>query len=178
MCVSHKNVTSDYSVVCSGPVIGDAPHAHPVDVLLNHFSSYYRVKKALCWLCRFVTFMKQKQCLQGHISVTELNDAERVIIKHVQRTSFSKEIAEIERSRYVLRSHNLLKLCPRLDNGLLVIGGRLKHASVPDHMKRPVILPRHLRLSEQICREVHGNAHLGSEWVLSHVRYWIMWDIG
>ena len=176
VCVSHTNATNDHSVMCSGPVIGDAPHAHPVDVLLNHFSSYYKVKKALCWLRRFVTFMKQKQCSQGHITVTELNDAERVIIKHVQRTSFNKEIAEIERSGHVHRSSNLLKLCPRLDNGLLVIGGRLEHASVPDHMKRPVILPRQHRLSELICREVHGNAHLGSEWVLSQVRqrYWII----
>ena len=174
-CVSHKNAASDHSVMCSGPVIGDAPHAHPVDVLLNHLSSYYKVKKALCWLRRFVTFMKQKQCSQGHITVSELNDAERVIIKHVQRTSFSKEIAEIERSIHVHRSSSLLKLCPRLDNGMLVIG-RLEHASVPDHMKRPVILPRHHRLSELICREFHGNAHLGSEWVLSQVRqrYWII----
>ena len=112
VCVSHTNATNDHSVMCSGPVIGDAPHAHPVDVLLNHFSSYYKVKKALCWLRRFVTFMKQKQCSQGHITVTELNDAERVIINHVQRTSFSKEIAEIERSGHVHRSSNLLKVTP------------------------------------------------------------------
>ena len=149
---------------------------HPVDALLNHFSSFYRAKKALCWLRRVLTFLARKRAISEHVTVDEMNQAEIVIVKHVQRTNFAKEIHDIQRSGHVAKSSSLSKLCPKLDNDVMVVGGRLKHAPVPRYAKFPIILPKGHKISEMICREFHCGAHLGPDWTLSHVRmkYWIV----
>ena len=149
---------------------------HPVDALLNHFSSFYRAKKALCWLRRVLTFLARKHAISEHVTVDEMNQAEIVIVKHVQRTNFAKEIHDIQRSGHVAKSSSLSKLCPKLDNDVMVVGGRLKHAPVPRCAKFPIILPKGHKISEMICREFHCGAHLGPDWTLSHVRmkYWIV----
>ena len=60
-------------------------------------------------------------------------------------------------------------------NGLLVVGGRLKHAPLSTAERHPSILPPRHALSRLILHKAHGRAHLGTEWVLSCVRqkHWI-----
>ena len=158
-------------VVQSKPVL-----VHPVDALLNHFSSFYRAKKALCWLRRVLTFLARKRAISEHVTVDEMNQAEIVIVKHVQSTNFAKEIHDIQCSGHVAKSSSLAKLCRKLDNDVMVMGGRLKHAPVPRCAKFPIILPKGHKISEMICREFHCGAHLGPDWTLSRVRmkYWIV----
>ena len=98
------------------------------------------------------------------------------MLRQAKTTNFAKEIEEIKQNGHVSKSSRLAKLCPVFDNGLLVIGGHLKHVSVPEGTKHPVILPRHHRLSEMIYQEYHDGAHVGTEWVLSKVRhhFWII----
>ena len=61
-------------------------------------------------------------------------------------------------------------------DGLLVVGGRLKHASILSGIKNPIILPRDHHVSRMIVQEYHENTHLGVEWVLSRIRckFWIV----
>lgn len=55
------------------------------------------------------------------------------------------------------------------------MGGRLKHAYMPESAKHPVILPHDSKVSQMIVQEMHNDVHLGTEWVLSRLRrkYWI-----
>ena len=73
-------------------------------------------------------------------------------------------------------SSPIFKLCPRMFDGLLVVGGRLKHASTLSGIKNPIILPRDHHVSRMIVQEYHENTHLGVEWVLSRIRckFWIV----
>ena len=61
------------------------------------------------------------------------------------------------------------------EDGLLRVGGRLKHAPVAVSEKHPCLLPYHDPVAHLIVQEIHNIAHSGSEWVLSLVRrkFWI-----
>ena len=120
--------------------------------------------------------MKTKHAKRGNLSVSELNNAEHAILTQVQHECYRDEIAQIENQGVVSTRSHLAKLCPRYDNGLLVVGGRLRHACVPDQTKCPAILPKHHRVSKLICQEYHDVCHVGTEWVLGQIRrkFWIV----
>ena len=61
-------------------------------------------------------------------------------------------------------------------DGLLVVDGRLKHASILSGIKNPIILPRDHHVSLMIVQEYHENTHLEVEWVLTRKRckFWIV----
>ena len=150
---------------------------HPVDRLIKHYSSWYRLKKALCWLLRVIKHLRGEQITGGsqQIYVPEMKHAECVIIKHVQTVHFDSEIDSISRGKPVAKSSALRDLNPMLDSGILVVGGRLKHSRAPVRLRHPIILPSKHKLSDLILSEYHGDAHLGTEWTLSRVQsqFWI-----
>ena len=138
--VASVMVTHDGSTTTMATTIQSNP-VHPVDAVITHYSSYYKAKKALCWLRRFVQYLKCKQMNKDRISVSEMPESETLMLRRAQTTNFAKEIEEIKQNGRVSKSSRLAKLCPVFDNGLLVIGGRLKHASVPEGTKHPWFSP-------------------------------------
>ena len=76
----------------------------------------------------------------------ELKAAERVILICVQQKYFPEEMTTLQgqgsKPRYIKKSSRLSKLDPILQDGLLCVGRRLKHAVIPEHSKHPVILPK------------------------------------
>ena len=170
--LTPRDSTNDVS--CSA--LATATVVHPIDQLLAHYSSYYKVKKAVGWLRRFLDFLQSKSVNTNPLTVSELSQAEHVILRHVQGVCCSTEMADIRRQGHVKKSSHLVKLCPKLENDLLVIGGRLKHAFMSDQSKNPIILPKGHRVSQLICEEYHGSSHVGTEWVLSQIRnkFWVV----
>ena len=61
-------------------------------------------------------------------------------------------------------------------DGLFIVGGRLRHASILSGLKNSIILPRDHHVTHAIVQEYHENTHLGVEWVLSKIRnkFWIV----
>ena len=71
-----------------------------------HFSSFYRLKLAICWLNRFKTYLLTKVQSKGltrppvgPIMVNELSKAENNVIGCVQRTCFSADLALVSEGR-------------------------------------------------------------------------------
>ncbi|XP_014678264.1 PREDICTED: uncharacterized protein LOC106818058, partial [Priapulus caudatus] len=94
----------------------------PLDRLMHHYSSWYRLKRALCWWIRIKDKLKSKgQAKFGdRISVDEMGSAERIIVKHVQMQRYEKELTQITRDDTLNRSSSLRKLTPVLgSDGLL-----------------------------------------------------------
>ena len=62
------------------------------------------------------------------------------------------------------------------NDGIIVVGGRLKYAALTHRSKHPIILPHNHKLSRMIVQDYHGATHLGTEWTLSQVRgkFWII----
>ena len=105
-----------------------------------------------------------------------MSSAENLILRHVQKEQYAKELSSIRRNESVSKSSPIAKLCPVIRDGLIVVGGRLKHAAVSQGVRTPIILPRDHQVSDMIIREYHNDAHLGTEWVLSRIRsrFWII----
>ena len=155
-------------------------HQHLIEALIQHYSSFYKLKKALSWLLRLKKLLRKKSDhspVKGLISASELQQAEEQVIHFVQGQCYHSEISALQTHGRVPASSSLRKLSPILTNdGLLVIEGRLKHARNSIESKHPFIFPASHKVSEMIALEYHGAAHLGTEWSLSRIRrkYWII----
>lgn len=156
-------------------------HNSPMDKLINHFSSWTRLAKAVVWILRvkaqLLSIVKRKTQELNNAPVAhqsqfptpiEIQQAEEIIIKHVQ-----EEL--IEAGKLKPKYHS--KMSPFVENGLIRVGGRLRRSSLPHPLKHPFLIPRHSRVSELIVRHFHQKGlHLGCEYTLSQVRerYWLV----
>lgn len=73
----------------------------------------------------------------------EQTAAKRLILRHTQKDLYPEEYAALQRDEQVSRSSALWNLDPYIDDGLLRVGGRLKHASLESDVKNPIIPPKH-----------------------------------
>ena len=149
---------------------------HPIEKMMKHYSSFYKLKKAISWLIRIKSHLQKKSTgLKGAVSVLEQKAAEKMVIKFVQHQAYNTEVEALSQGKDMLRSSSIKSLSPGLQDELLVVGGRLKNSSLGGQAKNPIILPHDHRLSLLIVQEYHGAAHLGVEWLLSLIRrkFWI-----
>ena len=148
---------------------------HPIDSLVEHFSSWYRIKRAVAWLVRLKACFKSGTSLKGKLSVDELQIAENLVLRHVQKQAFAKEIKELSNGKSLHPGSSVRSLCPFLaQDGLLRVGGRL-NLSNDALCKQPILIPHSHPISQRIALYYHNKAHLGTEWVLSDLRskFWI-----
>ena len=121
-----------------------------------------------------------------------MHSAEIEILKCVQRQSFREELSclqnketddkraksvQTDRRRPVKKSSSIVKLDPELRDGLLCVGGRLRHAPIEEEQRHPVILPKKHHVVDLIIRHYHLlSGHSGQEYVLSLIRksFWII----
>lgn len=68
----------------------------------------------------------------GSFTVTELKRAEITIVKLVQQEAFPQERRCLQAGKTLRKDSEIIALNARLDNqGLLRVGGRLRHANIP-----------------------------------------------
>ena len=123
------------------------------------------------------------------IALDELESAEREIIRHVQNESFEEEVATLKRlgpsvligegvtKRHIKKSSKIIKLDPRLLDGVLCIGGGLGNGPFQQESKHPMLLPKSHHIVTLIIRHYHQvSGHSGVEHVLSLIRerFWII----
>ncbi|XP_055955970.1 uncharacterized protein LOC126816200 [Patella vulgata] len=163
------------------------------DKLFEYFSSWWKLKRAVAYLIRLKTILRDKvsERLNGskprqllkYLSVQEISYAESQIIKFVQKGDFPKTYKalslESESNKSSLKEvgSSLVKLNPQLENELLCVGGRLENASIDGLAKHPVILPYKHSVTDLIIRECHVSVgHMGQETVLATLRqkFWII----
>ena len=136
-----------------------------VSTLFSHYSSWYRLQKAIAWLLRLKSILLHRDHPVGLLKVSELRLARTAIVKHMQGTEFGFEIAKIAKGR-------LRKLSPIFTpDGLLCVGGRLQNSSVGTGLKHPWIIPGDNHVTTLIIRHYHALiGHAGVERVLSGSR--------
>ena len=157
--------------------VASAEDSSATDKLLEHFSSWNKLKRAVGWLLKFKQYLKSgKSDLQSSLSVQDVRNSELAIIEYVQRKCYAHEFRNLEKSENVGKASSVRNLSPFIDeNGLIRVGGRLKNAAISRDVKNPYLIPHSHVLSKLIVREFHNVAHLGTEWVVSLIRrkYWI-----
>ena len=160
-------------------------HTETVDELLAKYSSWFKLKKAVAWLQKFLIWVKcgndaaaRSVKVRNRLDTDEVEAAATVIIIRVQKF-YEAEIQTLKSgAKGVMKSSSIYRLEPFIGNdGLLRVGGRLQFALIPHSAKHPVILPRNHHVTELIIRHVHEVEcrHSGREYTMSVLRhnYWI-----
>ena len=165
--------------------------------IINRFSSLNRLKRVVAWILRYISKLKnriknghnERPCVKQSdvtpLSLPEINNAEIVIIKHVQGKCFKEELDCLEtcqlqsnNTRNILKKKsNIYKLDPFLSEGLIRVGGRLRRAPITSDAQCPIILPKKHHLTDLVIQHYHVIVgHSGLEYTLSAIRqrYWII----
>lgn len=155
---------------------------NPMEKLIKHYSSWNRLRNGVAWIRRLIRKLKDK--LKGFataesplLSVKEVEAAENVMVRHVQKAHFPEELEALRAGRPLRLDSRLKHLSPFLDNGLLRVGGRLTNSNLDWASKHPLILPNRNEVVMKIIADVHQKiGHQGRQHVLSALRskYWIM----
>ena len=148
---------------------------------LDRFSNWFRLKKVVAWMMRFVSncrFKREDREKMTTLHLQEIEAAEHHIVKEVQGNSFSQEIRILESEKELAERNRLTALNPFLDQeGSLRVGGRLGKINIAPKTKHTQILPRNHQVTKSLIDWTHRrNGHVGPEHVLSLLRekYWIL----
>lgn len=154
--------------------------------LLTRFSQLSRLLRIIAWCCRWLPSARRGRARTAQYAGTyaplilraeELDQARLRLIRLVQSAKYEKELAAVESGAPLPVRSELRKLNPFLDpQGLLRVGGRLRHSLLSPDQKHPVILPSRSHLSKLIMEACHQRMlHGGVQLMLGVLRqeYWI-----
>lgn len=142
------------------------------------FGNWFSTLKLWAWILRFIDNCRGAK-RKGDLKVEELERSKNTIIRMVQRSCFEKEIVTLSQKKIVSRSSPLIKLDVFLDeDGLIHVGGRIRHSTLSVEMKHPVVLPSDHEVSWLIIQYLHHKTHhQGRGITCSEVRshgFWIL----
>ena len=137
--------------------------------IFEKFSSFTVLKRVIAFCFRFLP--KYRHC-KGTLKTTELNHAETVVIRLVQKSSFYKEIENLTKGNTLSKKSKILNLDPFLcENGLLRVGGRLQNSELSFDKQHPILLPRSNFLTDLIIKYYHLHClHAGVQTTLYAMR--------
>jgi hypothetical protein len=150
------------------------------------FSSWFKLRKHSAWVLRAVkNFMSG--CRRFNVSVVkhpwltvkELKETELLLIKDVQKESFTKDYKDLSKNIEIQESSNLRSLHPFFDisDGVIRVGGRLKNSDRSFETKHQMLLPHDHHITKLIVSAEHLlNGHAGTEQLVALLRkrYWII----
>eukprot|EP00057_Strongylocentrotus_purpuratus_P028999 XP_011683473.1 PREDICTED: uncharacterized protein LOC100891682 [Strongylocentrotus purpuratus] len=156
-----------------------------LDRMINHYSSWFKLKRAVCWMWRFIKWLRTKresqlkvetEVISKRITYEEMKYAEQKILQYEQSCFFREEMDALTGADGVKKASSLYKLDPKIEGGLIRVGGRLSRSALPLEAKHPIIIPKKSLVAELMLREVHEKTgHSGRSHVLSTLRerYWL-----
>ncbi|XP_011169784.3 uncharacterized protein LOC105202802 [Solenopsis invicta] len=144
---------------------------------INRFSTFQRLVRVAATCIRFARRCRRnRQESSQDLTLEELEYSKRRLIGMEQLSGFQSEIQALRSNKPIPKSSSLKYLNPFLDDeGLLRVGGRLRHADLGYEVKHQWVLPHHSRLTDLIIIHEHlRNFHAGAEATLASVRqfYW------
>ncbi len=85
------------------------------------------------------------------VTLEDLQEAEMSIIRYAQQQRFKEEIDALSAGKSAVRKESpIYKLDPRMEDGLLRVGGRLSRAALPEETRRPLVLSKDQHISTLI----------------------------
>ncbi|XP_063959911.1 uncharacterized protein LOC135155123 [Lytechinus pictus] len=175
---------------------------------LDCFSSWHSAKKAVARCIQLKTSLKKRAnqhtrtrsrsveaTIPKVVTVSELQEAEKVIIRGLQQENFPQELQILkeldktgEMSRHEVPTRNaalkktsaLFRLDPFLDDdGVIRVGGRIHRANLSSNIRHPVIIPRKSYVTTLLIRDAHHRTqHSGRGITHNELRQRGYWVIG
>jgi len=128
-----------------------------IDVILGwkKYSSLGKLRRVTAYVMRFThnTRVREQERLTGPLTSTELRAAQNYPVKRAQVESFGEEIECLKRGQEIHKQSRIKSLDPRMEDGFLVVGGRLgKAQSLPYKMRHPKIIDSRHELTAHTAR--------------------------
>ena len=144
----------------------------------QRFSVWKRLVKAITILKNFVN-SHRKQEVSHKLNLEAYRDAELFIIREVQKESFKEEIQCLQAGSVLSTRSSIVTLNPYLnEDGILCVGGRLRHSKLDNKQKNPFIIPRKHHITTLLVRHYHELVkHQGRHFTEGAIRaagYWII----
>ncbi|XP_076766420.1 uncharacterized protein LOC143433153 [Xylocopa sonorina] len=119
----------------------------------------------------FTTFAT-RNWIFGKLSIAELQQAHACIMKIVQKQEFSRELHLLSKNQNIDKKSKLISLNPFIEsNGILRVGGRLRHFNINYSQKHPTLLPKGHFITKLLIRREHINQlHAGILGTLNAIR--------
>lgn len=148
------------------PLIDYAKKFSSLDVVMRAFGRLIRRAKGI---------KSSSPC-----SYEEQKAALTLLVRSSQEAAFSEEIdATLRASKQPCRNRKLQQLSPFVEGGVLRVGGRLRHSSLPNDVKHPAILPKDCHLTKLLVLHYHENIrHGGRGQTMNEIRRWGYWIVG
>ena len=139
--------------------------------LFERYSMWEKLRRVVAWVIRAAHILLQLRTKSvastvspakseekiPHLLLSDVEEAERRIVKNVQNQTFPEELSSPNLSK-----SPLTKLKPFVNDGVLRVGGRLDRADLSYDAKHPMILPGRHRVTEMIILHYHfANGHVG-----------------
>ena len=133
------------------------------------------MKGTIAWLLRFVNnrhINPRNQISSPFLKAPELRQALRFIIRVDQWYFFDEEVRCLKKKLPIPTASHLANLNPFLDPyGIVRVGGRIQHSSLPENTKHPIIVSSESQLSTMVISDIHVlNLHSSTEPTLHAVR--------
>ncbi|KAL0151450.1 hypothetical protein M9458_053236 [Cirrhinus mrigala] len=157
--------------------------------IIEHYSSWSKLLRAVAWWLRLKKLLMLRtqrdkalvmdskwKVEQKGLTPENLDEAEKSIIRYDQQRFFDPELTLLRKGKHIKSDSSIHKLDPILDEGILMIGGRLSKAALPVSLKNPIILPKDSHVSKLILRDIHQRVgHSGRSHMLSKLkqRFWL-----
>ncbi|XP_029171127.1 uncharacterized protein LOC114945863 [Nylanderia fulva] len=146
------------------------------DILLR-FSALHRLLRVTAWCRRWLNVASREVTPGCPLHPDELDAALLQWLRVVQALHFPDEIAAATAGRSGPPRSSLIKLNPFIDDqGVLRVGGRLKHALLPYDEKHPVIIPPASWMTRLLIESCHRRSlHGGVQMTLGllRLRFWV-----
>lgn len=76
---------------------------------------------------------------KGFLSVEHFDKAENVVLGYCQKRRYSNEMSSLQKGEKEKKSSDLYKLNPKIEDGVLRVGGRLSRAAMPEEARIYII---------------------------------------
>ncbi|XP_063975158.1 uncharacterized protein LOC135161485 [Diachasmimorpha longicaudata] len=163
-----------------GALLLTATHPPALWDLIDKYSSTDRLFRVTAICKRFIARLRRTPASSLYYPLThdDINEARSFWIKVTQAAYLKAELRTISRGEQFTKSHPLTKLTPFIDHqGILRVGGRLRHAHLNPESKNQVILPKNSTLAQLLIAQAHLKTfHGGTQLTLRQLRsrYWVL----
>lgn len=150
-----------------------------LDEMLLKYSRLETLINVTAYCLRFYHNCKTKtKSDQLWLTNDERKKARELWINFTQVSQFSKEIRACNQGKDIPSNSRIKNLNPFIDNnGLLRVGGRLKHSTLNFNEKHPIILPNKHHFTNLIIQATHTRSfHGGPQLMMTLLQkqYWIL----
>ncbi|UYV66800.1 hypothetical protein LAZ67_4002883, partial [Cordylochernes scorpioides] len=159
-------------------VILHATIAEPCPEFFSKYSSFTKLLRVMAWCKRFINITRKQPTQRlSFLTSQDLKDSLLQIVKIILRCEFTPEINACIKYIPLPRKSRLISLNIFIDSqGILRVGGRLRHSDLDIDQKHPMLIPKDHFVTKLIVLHYHlNNLHSGTQLTLSLIRnkFWI-----